>query len=118
VRGFNAEVVRRRWPAIRRSFADFNLMRVAAWSEDETDRLMRQPGMIRNRKKIVATLRNAVELARFAARYGGVRAYLDRLQRNGRGAPSVIDRWAHYIGRPSIRCYLDCVRGQMKGDVV
>lgn len=59
---FNDDIVRDRWPAIRQAFAGFDLDRVASWPDGESERLLDYPGMIRNRKKIMATLGNAREL--------------------------------------------------------
>lgn len=81
---------------------------VASWPEQEIERLMQQPGIIRNRKKIVATLRNAGELMRLRRRYGSVQAYLKNARRGRSGLVQTVDGWAHYIGAPSIRCYLTC----------
>lgn len=81
---------------------------VASWPEHEVERLMQEPGMIRNRKKIVATLRNAGELMSLRRRYGSVQAYLRCAQGSRLGLVQTVDGWAHYIGAPSIRCYLAC----------
>lgn len=105
---FKPDIVRSRWRAIRRCFAYFNLAVVASWPEHEIERLMQQPGIIRNRKNIVATLRNAGELMRLRRRYGSVQAYLRYAQGSRSGLVQAVDRWAHYIGAPSIRCYLAC----------
>jgi len=105
---FNPEVVKRRWPAIREGFADFELNTVASWNEMEVARILSVPGMIRNRKKIVATLRNAVELAKIADRYGSVEEYLRLVSRSTEELSAALDSWTHYIGTPSIRCYLKC----------
>jgi DNA-3-methyladenine glycosylase I len=105
---FKPDIVRSRWRAIRRCFAYFNLTVVASWPEHRIEWLMQQPGIIRNRKKIVATLRNAGELIRLRRRYGSVQAYLSPTQGHRSGLVQAVDRWAHYIGAPSIRCYLAC----------
>ena len=54
---FKPDIVRSRWRAIRRCFAYFNLAVVASWPEQEIERLMQQPGIIRNRKKIAPSIR-------------------------------------------------------------
>ncbi len=105
---FDADIVRRRWPAIRRGFAGFDLAAVASWKDDQVQRLMCEPGMIHNRKKIAATIRNAGELARIADRYGSVRAYVRHIRRRRLPLTAEVDRWAHYVGAPSIQCYLRC----------
>jgi DNA-3-methyladenine glycosylase I len=43
----------------RRAFAAFRPERVAAFTEDDTERLLSDPGIVRNRAKIVAAIQNA-----------------------------------------------------------
>jgi DNA-3-methyladenine glycosylase I len=43
----------------RRAFAGFRPERVAAFTEDDTERLLSDPGIVRNRAKIVAAIQNA-----------------------------------------------------------
>jgi len=63
--------------------------------------------MIRNRKKVMATLRNARRLLQKAEGHGSVAAYL-RAFETVDALVADIDGWAHYIGAPSIRCFLRC----------
>jgi DNA-3-methyladenine glycosylase I len=58
---FNPDLVRARWPSIREAFAGFDLRLVASWPDREVDRLLAYPGVIRNRKKVIAILRNPSE---------------------------------------------------------
>jgi DNA-3-methyladenine glycosylase I len=67
---FRPAVVRARWPAIRRAFAGLDLAAVSAWPDDRLPGLMAAEGMIRNEKKIRATLHNARDLAARGRRAG------------------------------------------------
>jgi len=106
---FNPDIVRSRWPAIRQAFADFTLHRVASWADAETERILAYPGMIRNRKKVMATLRNARDLLDKVKRHGSVQSYLASFGTDTQAALDELDGWVHYIGAPSLRCYLQCV---------
>ena len=106
---FNPEIVRARWPSIRTAFAEFDLRLVASWPDSEADRLLAHPNIIRNRKKVAAILRNGRGLLKKAERYGAVRAYLDSYGGDECALVYELDRWMHYIGAPSIRCFLYCV---------
>jgi DNA-3-methyladenine glycosylase I len=46
-------------PAFRTAFADFDADTVAAFGEDDVERLMADAGIVRNRAKILATITNA-----------------------------------------------------------
>lgn len=77
--GFSEEVVKRKWPGIREAFARFRPERVAAFDDDELAELMQAPGIIRNRAKILATVRNARLLEEIAAEHGSVGGWLASL---------------------------------------
>lgn len=108
---FRPAVVRARWPAIRQAFAGFALAAVAAWPEACLDELQAAEGMIRNRKKILASLRNARDLQARSRQFGSVAAYLQSLGDDPEARVRDIDTWAHYIGAPSIRWFVRALAG-------
>jgi DNA-3-methyladenine glycosylase I len=57
--GLDPDVVDRRWPAFEAAFAGFDPAAVAAFGPEDVDRLLHDPGIVRNRRKIEATVRNA-----------------------------------------------------------
>jgi len=108
---FRPAVVQARWPAIRRSFAGFDLATVAAWPDDRLAQLMDAEGMIRNPKKISATLRNARDLDARRRHYGSALAYLRSFGEDEDALVRDVDTWAHYIGAPSIRWFVRALGG-------
>ena len=57
--GLSWITILRRRPTFRRAFADFDIDAVAELTPADVERLMLDPGIIRNRAKIVATIGNA-----------------------------------------------------------
>jgi len=57
--GLSWITVLRKRPAFRAAFADFDPRTVAAFGQDDVDRLLADAGIVRNRAKITATLANA-----------------------------------------------------------
>jgi DNA-3-methyladenine glycosylase I len=57
--GLSWITILRKRPAFRAAFAGFDPERVAAFGEDDAARLLADPGIVRNRSKIEATIRNA-----------------------------------------------------------
>jgi len=57
--GLAPGVVDRRWPAFTRAFKDFDAKASAAFSDEDVERLVGDAEIVRNRRKIVATLANA-----------------------------------------------------------
>lgn len=57
--GLSWLTILRKRAAFRRAFAGFRPVAVAAFTDDDVARLLADPGIIRNRSKIEATVRNA-----------------------------------------------------------
>ncbi|GIE97803.1 DNA-3-methyladenine glycosylase I [Paractinoplanes rishiriensis] len=57
--GLSWITILRKRPAFRQAFDGFRIDRVAAFSEADAARLMADPGIVRNRMKVDATLHNA-----------------------------------------------------------
>ncbi|MFJ8635993.1 DNA-3-methyladenine glycosylase I [Streptomyces sp. NPDC093568] len=64
--GLSWITILRRREGFRAAFADFQITKIAAFTDADRDRLLADPGIIRNRAKIDATLANARVLADWA----------------------------------------------------
>src|SRR6266700_2699798 len=60
--GLNWTVVENKWPVFQKAFAQFSLPKVAKFNEKDVKTLMGNAGIVRNEKKIRATIHNAGEL--------------------------------------------------------
>lgn len=61
--------IRAKRVAFRAAFANFDVGRVAAFADDDVARLMADPGIIRNRLKITATIDNARRIQKLRREY-------------------------------------------------
>ncbi|MEU6239967.1 DNA-3-methyladenine glycosylase I [Streptomyces sp. NPDC047024] len=61
--GLSWITILRRRPGFRAAFAGFHIEKVAAFTDEDRERLLADTGIIRNRAKIDATIANARELA-------------------------------------------------------
>lgn len=57
--GLSWLVILRKRPAFRAAFAGFDIAAVAGFGESDVQRLLAEPGIVRNRAKITATIANA-----------------------------------------------------------
>ncbi len=73
--GMGAAVVKAKWDGFTEVFASFDCERVAALSPGDVDRLCHDARIIRNRRKIEATVHNAEKLLELEAA-GGFEAWL------------------------------------------
>src|SRR5208283_3713054 len=58
--GLNWRVIDNKWPTIKKAFANFNINKVASFTNADVERLMKDPGVVRNKGKIQATIQNAI----------------------------------------------------------
>jgi DNA-3-methyladenine glycosylase I len=80
--GLNWETIAKRWPAFKVAFEGFDISRVASYQADDITRLMRDHRIIRNRRKILATIHNAREFERIIQESGDVATWLKGLDKS------------------------------------
>jgi DNA-3-methyladenine glycosylase I len=76
--GLSWATILRKREAFRRAFAGFVPETVASFGEADRERLLADPGIVRNRAKIDATIGNAAAFLALAAEQGSFAAYLGR----------------------------------------
>ena len=87
--GISWQVIEAKWDGFREAFAAFDPAAVAGFSVDDVDRLAEDTRIVRNRRKIEATVTNARDAAGARRRSGRLRrlaALSRRLRRHRRGA--------------------------------
>ena len=73
--GMSWKVVNSKWPGFQAGFHCFDVAAVAAMDESAIDDLAADTRIIRNRRKIVATVHNAQRLIELDERHDGIRNY-------------------------------------------
>lgn len=77
--GMSWRVIEAKWDGFREAFEGFDPQRVAAFTEEDVERLAQDTGIVRNRRKIEATVRNAQVVIELDDEYGGFGRYLDSI---------------------------------------
>src|SRR5215216_43724 len=77
--GLSWRVVEAKWQGFREAFYGFDAKRVARLTEEEVNRLAGDRRIIRNRRKIEATVENAAAMQELARNHGGFDRYLQSL---------------------------------------
>jgi DNA-3-methyladenine glycosylase I len=77
--GFSWKVVRDKWPNFQKAFDGFDIDKVAAYDERDVDRLLADKGIVRNGRKIRATMENAQVIQGLIAEHGSFEGYLRTL---------------------------------------
>lgn len=74
--GISWNVIEAKWDGFRTAFAEFDPETVAAFADDDVERLMGDQGIVRNRRKIEATIHNAQAMLEPDREYEGFARYL------------------------------------------
>lgn len=108
--GFSWKVIREKWPNFQRAFAQFDVDTVAAYDVHDMERLLADTGIVRNGRKIDATIQNAQTMQRLVSEHGSFFSYLrtlDRLQYPQRRAE--LRRQFKNLGPTGVFVFLWCV---------
>jgi DNA-3-methyladenine glycosylase I len=74
--GMSWRVIDAKWDGFRKAFEGFEPSVVARFTPDDVDRLLEDTRIVRNRRKVEATVDNALEMEALDREYGGFRKYL------------------------------------------
>jgi DNA-3-methyladenine glycosylase I len=88
--GLSWETILKKRENYRTAFADFDPARVARFTPAKTERLLQNPGIVRNRLKINSTVGNAKAFLEVQREFGTFDAYLSSLL----GGTPRVNRWS------------------------
>ena len=80
--GLNWAVVEKKWRTIRPAFCNFDVDRIAAFTDVDVQRLLADKGIIRNQYKLHAIIENAKQFQQIRRQYGSFQAYLDSFDKS------------------------------------
>lgn len=75
--GLSWETILKKEATFREAYDQFEIQKVAAYTEADRERLMANPGVIRNRLKINAAIENAKTILELQRAHGSFAAWLD-----------------------------------------
>jgi DNA-3-methyladenine glycosylase I len=106
--GLNWQVIDNKWPTIKKAFANFNIDKVACFTNQDVQRLLNDEGIVRNKGKIQAIIQNAQNFKAIEKQYGSFQKYLDSLDKSNNYDNIVKDlvnkfKW---LGPPSASTFL------------
>ena len=112
--GLSWTMIENKWPNFQKAFGEFAIAKVARFGELDVDRLMKDAGIVRNYRKIMATIDNARELLAVQQQYGSIRAYLGEAGRDGEDALcKALGRRFSFLGGSTAVFFLRCVGEEM-----
>ncbi len=104
--GLNWKMIENKWPEFKRAFSGFAIAKVANLSERGVGRLIKDAEIVRNEKKIRATVYNAGEFVRLGREFGSFRKYLQSFGRDEELLQEDLQERFHHLGPSSARMFL------------
>ena len=77
--GFSWQVIGQKWPNFERAFDGFDIDKVASFDERDVERLIEDKGIVRNGRKIEATISNARICRELLSEHGSMQQYLQSM---------------------------------------
>jgi len=104
--GLSWAMVERKWPNFRKAFAAFSPERVAKMTERDVESLMADAGIVRNERKIRATIHNAGEFVSLKKEFGSFKAYVASFGKDeGKLQEDIQEKFKH-VGGSTARMFL------------
>ena len=75
--GLSWETILKKQANFREAYAQFSIEKVADFNDEEREKLLANPGIIRNRLKVNAAIHNAQQILQIKAEYGSFKQWLD-----------------------------------------
>ncbi len=118
--GLSWGMINRKWPNFKKAFENFSIEKVAGFDDEDVKRLMADPSIVRNRRKITATIYNAREFQQIRENFGSFQVYLDSLDKSQNYAPAIkrLTKRFKHLGPTSARIFLYSVGEDVRRPVV
>ena len=75
--GLSWEMILKKQETFRKAYSGFNIKKVASYTAADRERLMNDPGVIRNRLKIIAAIENAKTIIQLQKEFGSFEKWIE-----------------------------------------
>lgn len=106
--GLSWKMIDKKWPNFKKAFRNFSIDKVAQFSDNDVEQLRNNPGIVRNRAKITATVYNARQFQNIKREFGSFQRFIDSLDKSNNYALVVKDLGKRFsrLGPSSARIFL------------
>jgi len=114
--GLSWKMIDEKWPNFQKAFKNFSIDQVARFTEKDVKRLMSDKGIVRNRAKIVAAVKNAKHFQSIKKEHGAFRSFLNGLDKSNDYASVIkeLNERFQRLGPSSARIFLYTVGEDVK----
>ncbi len=111
--GLNWSVVDKKWPSFQKAFVQFSPGKIAKFAEKNVSALMNDTGIVRNERKIKATVHNAGEVLKLQKEHGSFAKYIGSFGKDEERLLSDLQEKFQHLGVSTARTFLWSVGYQL-----
>lgn len=104
--GLNWKMIEKKWPNFQKAFSGFTPPQVAKFSEKNVRALLNDESIVRNEKKIRATIHNAEQVLALTKEFGSFRDYLGSFGKKEDKLQEDLQTRFQHIGPSTVRMFL------------
>ncbi len=104
--GLNWSMVEKKWPNFRKAFAAFSPEKVSKMTEKDVKTLMGDSGIVRNERKIRATVHNAGEVIELEKEFGSFNGYIASFGKDETRLVEDLQKRFKHVGGSTARMFL------------
>ena len=104
--GLNWKVVENKKAGFDRAFSNFSAAKVAKFAERDVKRLMKDTDIVRNEKKIRATIHNAAQFLELEKEFGSFNKYLQSFEKSEEKLQEDLQERFQHLGPSTSRMFL------------
>jgi DNA-3-methyladenine glycosylase I len=109
-------MITNKWPGFTEAFAGFDIEKVAGFGDEDVERLMGDTSIVRNRRKILATIENARTFTHIAGEHGSFKTWFRGLDKsdNYAGAMKELKKTFKHVGTTTAHIFIYTVGEDIK----
>ena len=111
--GLNWSVVDKKWPSFQKAFVQFSPSKIAKFTEKNVSTLMKDTGIVRNERKIKATVHNTGEVLKLQKEHGSFAKYIGSFAKDEERLLSDLQDKFQHLGVSTARTFLWSVGYQL-----
>lgn len=104
--GLNWQVVEKKWPNFRKAFYGFSPEKVSKMTDRDVRTLLKDDGIVRNERKIRATVQNAGEFVKLDREFGSFDKYVSSFGKDEKGLQEELQARFKHVGGATARMFL------------
>lgn len=108
--GLSWSTILNRREGFRKAFSNFDVKKVAKYTDEDYNRLLNDEGIIRNRLKIAASITNAQEFMKIQKEFGSFSEYIWQFT----GGKPIVNKWTEQSQMPARSAESDAMSSNLK----